>query len=351
MQGLHLDIGSGECLALVGPSGCGKSTALRIASGLLFPDHGRILCDGHDITRTPANERRFGMVTQQNALTPRRSAGRHIALPLEFRGEPAGDIEERVRAEAHQFSVEHLLRRYRSQLSGGEVQAVQLARALVARPRVLLLDEPLARIDLDLRLKLRADVARVRKEYGLTTLLVTADQEDALVLGDRIAVLDRGRLQQVGSPMAVYGRPVNVMVARFLGEPSMNVFEAPVRIVDGQRSYQIGRQSFPAHPPVADRFIDDRALVGVRPESIRIVSAPGRESAARPPLPATVTRSELRGSTTVVVARLDGPSPVELAVVVPGVGPQIGREVGLVLDPSQFHLFDRYTEAALHHPV
>jgi len=338
-------------VALVGASGCGKSTALRIAAGLLFPDHGRLLCDGEDITRTPPNERRFGMVTQQNALTPLRNAGRHIALPLEFRHEPRDDIEERVQAEAHQFSIEHLLRRYRHQLSGGEIQAVQLARALVARPRVLLLDEPLARIDLELRLKLRTDIARVRSRYGLTTLLVTADQEDALVLGDRVAVLDRGQLQQVGSPMEVYRQPVNVTVARFLGEPSMNLFEAPVRIVDGQRIYQIGRQSFPAHPPAADRFLDDRALIGVRPENIRVVSPRHGETAARSPVVATVTRSELRGSSTVVVATVEGSPALELAAVVNGVGPGVGSGVGLLIDPSQFHLFDRYTEAALHHPV
>lgn len=291
------------------------------------------------------------MVTQQNALTPARNAGAHIALPLHFRHEPVADIDERVRAEAHQFSIEHLLRRYRRQMSGGEIQAVQLARALVARPRVLLLDEPLARIDLDLRYKLRSDVARVRSEYGLTTLLVTADQEDALVLGDQLAVLDRGQVQQVGSPMQVYDKPVNVTVARFLGEPAMNVFEARVALVDGQRSYRIGSLSYPAHPPAADRFMNDRALVGVRPEMIKITSRDGGDATARQPLPATVIRSELRGSSTVVVSRVEGAHLIELASVVRGVGPRFGEEVGLVIDPSQFHLFDRYTEAALHHPV
>ncbi len=310
-----------------------------------------MLCDGEDITRTPPNQRRFGMVTQQNALTPARNAAAHIALPLHFRHEPSADIDERVRAEAHRFSIEHLLRRYRRQLSGGETQAVQLARALVARPRVLLLDEPLARIDLDLRHRLRSDISRVRAEDGLTTLLVTADQEDALALGDRIAVLDRGQLQQVGSPMQVYDQPINVTVARFLGEPAMNIFEARVAMVDGQRSYQIGNLSYPAHPPVADRFMNDRALLGVRPEAISITSRDQGGATGRRPLPGTVIRSEHRGSSTVVVARVEGTHPIELASVVNGVGPRIGNEVGLVIDPSQFHLFDRYTEAALHHPV
>lgn len=290
------------------------------------------------------------MVTQQNALTPHRTAGGHIALPLEFRHESKDEIEHRVRSEAHQFSVGHLLTRYRRQLSGGETQAVQLARALIARPRVLLLDEPLARIDLDLRLKLRADVARVRTEYGLTTLLVTADQEDAMVLADRIAVLDHGQLQQVGRPMDVYDRPVNVTVARFLGEPAMNLFEVPVTVIDGQRSYRIGSSTFPAHPPVAERFVGDLALIGIRPESIRLATTREAPATGRAPVDATVRRSEVRGSNTVVHVEIPG-TFTELATVVRGIGPRVGDVVGLVIDPAQFHLFDRYTEAALHHPV
>lgn len=297
------------------------------------------------------------MVTQQNALTPHRSAGAHIALPLQFRGEDHRTIDDRVLAEADQFSIAHLLGRNRGQLSGGEVQAVQLARSLVARPRVLLLDEPLARIDLDLRFKLRADIARVRSHYGLTTLLVTAEQEDAMVLADRVAVLDRGQLQQVGSPMDVYDRPVNVTVARFLGEPAMNIFEAPVTVIDGQRSYRIGSVTFPAHPPIAERFVGDRALLGVRPEAIQLVAPDQTVRGGRMPLRATVERSEIRGSTTVVHVSLetDGGEPnghrIELAAVVHGIGPRPGSTVGVVLDPAAFHLFDRYTEASLHHPV
>lgn len=349
LRGLHLEIASGECLALVGASGCGKSTALRIAAGLVFPDHGRLLCDGIDITTVPPNQRHFGMVTQRNALAPHRTAGGHIALPLEFRHEPKDDIETRVKSEAHQFSVGHLLNRRRHQLSGGETQAVQLARALIARPRVLLLDEPLARIDLDLRHKLRTDVARIRTDYGLTTLLVTAEQEDAMVLADRVAVLDRGQLQQVGRPMDVYDRPVNVTVARFLGEPAMNVFDVPVAMINGQRSYRLGSATFPAHPPAAERFVGDVALVGIRPESIRLVTN-RNEAVGRPPLDATVRRSEVRGSTTVVHVEIPG-TFTELATVVPYVGPRVGQTVGVAIDPAQFHLFDRYTEAALHHPL
>jgi ABC-type sugar transport system ATPase subunit len=171
-----------------------------------------------------------------------------------------------------------------------------------------------------------------------------------MVLADQIAILDHGQLQQVGPPMGVYDRPVNVTVARFLGEPAMNVFEVPVTVVDGQRSYRIGASTFPAHPPVAERFVGDLALIGIRPESIRLVTARDAHTDSRPPLDATVRRSEVRGSTTVVHVEIPG-TFTELATVVHGIGPRVGDVVGVTIDPAQFHLFDRYTEAALHHPV
>jgi ABC-type sugar transport system ATPase subunit len=153
--------------------------------------------------------------------------------------------------------------------------------------------------------------------------------------------------------MAVYDRPVNATVARFLGEPAMNLFEAPVAVIGGQRSYRIGSATYPAHPPVADRFVGDRALLGVRPETIRLVAPESIPAAGHPPVRATVTRSEIRGSTTVVHVAIDrtGADSLELAAVVHGIGPRPGDRIGVVLDPSGFHLFDRYTEAALHHPV
>ncbi len=351
LTGLNLQIDDGEFFSIVGRSGCGKSTALRIAAGLETPDHGRIRCDHQDITNTPPYERKFGMVTQQNALLRFRNAGRNISLPLELRKENHGEIKDRVTSEAEQFTVAHLLRQRKGQLSGGETQAVQLARALVARPRVLLLDEPFARIDLDLRLKLRGDVVRVQREYGVTTLLVTGNQEDAMVLSDRLAVLDSGRLQQVGSPIEVYDRPINVTVAKFLGEPAMNVLSVPVVDDRGMREYVIGGARFPAHPPITERFLGGNALVGIRPE--RIVVDQRRSERA---IPAEVERIELRGSSTVVGLRFlhgstsNGRRPDVLATV-NGVGPKVGASVGVVLDPAQFHLFDAYTEAALVHPL
>jgi ABC-type sugar transport system ATPase subunit len=351
LVGLHLTVESGECVALVGSSGCGKSTALRIAAGLETPDDGEVLCDGEVITRMAPRRRGFGMVTQQNALVGSRTARGNVALPLEVRRTHRDEIAARVDEDAELFSVGHLLGRRQDQLSGGEIQAVQLARALVARPRVVLLDEPLARIDGTLRLKLRGDVARVQRQYGLSTLLVTADQEDAMVLADRIAVLERGRLQQVAPPMELYDHPTNVTVATFLGEPAMNII--PATVVEGGRlrAYRVGAQRFPAHAPVAERFFGRDVLVGIRPEDVRIESRQGEGH-----LPATVERTEVRGSTSVVRVVVDGPvdrsgtGPLTVVSVSRSFGIRPGDHVGVDLDPTRFHLFDRFTEAALAHP-
>lgn len=349
---LHLTAESGECLAVVGPSGCGKSTALRIAAGLETPDHGEVFCDGEVITRMAPRRRGFGMVTQQNALVASRSARGNVALPLEIRRTHRGEIATRVADDAELLSVAHLLERPSTELSGGEVQAVQLARALIARPRVLLLDEPLARIDGVLRLKLRADMTRVQRQFGLTTLLVTADQEDAMVIADRVAVLDRGRLQQVGKPLELYDEPINAAVATFLGEPAMNII--PATVVEGGRlrAYRIGSRRIPAHAPVAERFFGRDVLVGIRPEDVRVETRVGEDH-----LPARVDRIEVRGSTTVVRLLIDdlvdpsGTGPLPLQAVSRGYGVRPGADVGIALDPTRLHLFDRRTGEAVAHPA
>ena len=351
LVGLHLPVESGEFFAIIGSSGCGKSTALRIAAGLETADHGEIVCDGQVITRLPSHKRGFGMVTQQNALLRNRSARRNIALPLELQRTHRSEISTRVREDADRLAISHLLDRRRAELSGGEVQAVQLTRAMIARPRVLLLDEPLARIDLDLRTRLRSDLARIQRQDGSTTLLVTADQEDAMVLADRIALLHHGHLQQVGPPLQLHDRPVNTTVATFLGDPSMNIIPAHVVDDGGLRFYLIGDQRFPAHPPVAARFAGRRALVGIRPDDIKIDQRVDGDA-----IPALVRQTEFRGSSTVIGATVEGSDragddALHVKISCRGVGPRPGETVGLHLDGTRFHLFDPYTEAALAHPI
>lgn len=348
LLGLHLSVADGEFVAIVGSSGCGKSTALRIAAGLETADSGHIVVDGQVIDHVLARDRRFGLATQQNALVGHRTAEGNIALPLEVRMVHRKDINRRVRDEAKQFGVGHLLRRRRSQLSGGEVQAVQIARALVARPRVLLLDEPLARIDLELRHRLRTDLARIQREYGVTTVLVTADQEDAMVLSDRIALLDDGVLQQVGHPMDLYEQPVNTTVARFLGDPPMNLLVADVTGHDAGHAYDLAGQSVACRHRTAGHA-GSRALLGVRPERL-VLRSPEDESATL----AVVSRTEPRGSHTILelssdAIRDESGQPVTLKVSHRGFGARVGDRVGVWFDPESLHLFDLRTGAALGH--
>lgn len=348
LVGLYLHLADGELVAVVGSSGCGKSTALRIAAGLETADSGHIVVNGHAIDHLPPKDRQFGLATQRNALVGHRTAEGNIALPLEVRMLHRRDIARRVRAEAEQFGVEYLLDRRRGQLSGGEIQAVQFARALVARPRVLLLDEPFARIDLDLRHRLRADLARIQRDYGVTTLLVTADQEDAMVLADRIALLDRGVLQQVGHPMDLYEHPVNTVVAGFLGDPPMNVLAASV-VADGANvSYEVGGRRVACRHRTA-RHLGPRALVGVRPE--RVILRPETDDGA---ITMVVRRAEPRGSHTILRLRAererdDDGNPLEVTVSRRGVFSRVGDRIGVSFDPDSLHVFDRGTGAALGH--
>ncbi len=352
LVGLNLDIPSGEFFALVGSSGCGKSTAVRIAAGLETPDHGDIRADGRVITHVPTRDRAFGLVTQENALVSNRTAAGNISLPLKARMLHRDDISQRVTAEAEQFGIGYLLDRRRSELSGGETQAVQLARALVARPNVLLLDEPLARIDSALRLRLRDDLIRIQREYGVTTLLITADQGDAMVLADRTAVLDDGRLQQIGLPIDLYRRPVNLAVAGFFGDPGMNLIHVDIVDAGGFRQFMIGGYHYPADHIPAQRFVAPTAVIGARPEDIRL----GLDGRPGPAIRGVVDRVESRGSSAVVHLRTegltsaDGTGDMQLVAVCRGLGPRIGDPVDAVIDPVLVHLFDSITGAALHHP-
>lgn len=352
LVGLNIEIRSGEFFALVGSSGCGKSTAMRIAAGLESLDFGNIRADGRVITDVLPRDRGFGMVTQRNALLQSRTAEGNISLPLEARRVRHDVRAQRVFAEAHKLGVGHLLDRRRKELSGGETQAVQMARALVARPLVLLLDEPMARIDTELRLQLRNDLIRLQSGYGVTTLLITADQEDAMVLADRVAVLDAGHLQQIGSPMDLYRQPVNTVVAAFFGEPQMNLLDVRVERDGALPHYVVGGYRIPAHHGPAGRFVGGRALVGIRPEDLRLESDQHHRS-----LQTVVERVENRGSSTVLHLRSEGgvgdtgERGVSLIATCRGPGPRISDRVGVVIDPARLHLFDPFTGAALLHPI
>ncbi len=228
VDGVNLSIREGEFLVLLGPSGCGKTTLLRMIAGLERPTAGEIVIGGQRMDGdVPPRARGIAMVFQSYALYPHRTVFRNIAFPLEAAGMPRAAIDQKVRWAAELFSITRYLDRYPRQLSGGERQRVALCRALVRDPQVFLLDEPLANLDAKLRNTARDELKRFQRQIKRTTVYVTHDQVEAMGLGDRIAVMDRGRVRQIGTPQEVYENPVDTFVATFVGQPPMNLIEVP----------------------------------------------------------------------------------------------------------------------------
>ncbi|MBL9115952.1 MAG: ABC transporter ATP-binding protein [Verrucomicrobiaceae bacterium] len=218
---VSLEIEQGELFFLLGPSGCGKTTLLRHIAGFYEPDSGQIFFGPHDVTNVPPHERHTGMMFQSYALWPHLNVNENVAFGLEERSVPKSEIDHMVRDALEMVQLDGLGKRRIAQLSGGQQQRVALARALVIRPQVFLLDEPLSNLDAKLRLEMRSEIRRLCKQFGLTGIYVTHDREEALAMGDRLAVMDGGKIMQVGSPMEVYRHPANQMVAEFMGETNL----------------------------------------------------------------------------------------------------------------------------------
>src|SRR5919198_257744 len=269
---VSLEIGDGEFFSLLGPSGCGKTTTLRMIAGFERPDTGHIVLQGDDVTDVPANRRAVNMVFQQYALFPHMSVYDNVAFGLKVKRVPRSEHRERVQGMLRVVSLEGLDRRRARQLSGGQQQRVALARALVNRPAALLLDEPLGALDVKLRKQMQLELKRIQNELGTTFVYVTHDQEEALAMSDRIAVMNRGVVEQIGDPREIYERPQTAFVADFIG--SLNSLEfriddivggyAVMRVADGQRIVvPVG----PGHRP------GDNIRIAVRPERVQIAPA------------------------------------------------------------------------------
>jgi sn-glycerol 3-phosphate transport system ATP-binding protein len=349
VEDLSLTIASGEVLVLVGPSGCGKSTALRMIAGLEKPTAGAIVIGGVDVSGLGPRERDLAMVFQNYALYPHLNVFRNIAFPLKERRVARAEIEQRVRQVADMLELGELLRRKPGQLSGGQRQRVAMARALVREPRAFLLDEPLSNLDAKLRAQVRGELKALLGRIGVTSLYVTHDQVEAMTLGDRIAVLDRGRLQQLGTPDDVFDRPANLFVAAFMGSPPMNLLRGRA---DG------GRLSAGPLRLSADGAPDGDVVVGFRPEAlslgpgalemqVEVVEPLGTETLVHGSIEGDLVRPEdVTGEASELPALAGGRATIA-ARLGPRERPAVGERVPLGLDVDGVHLCDARTGRAL----
>jgi multiple sugar transport system ATP-binding protein len=285
----HLDllVRDGEFLVLVGPSGCGKTTALRVVAGLLIPTAGQVLIDGHDVERVPPADRDLAMVFQSYALYPHMTVRQNMAFALRLARVSKQEVAARVASAADTLGLTALLDRRPRSLSGGQRQRVAMGRAIVRQPRGFLMDEPLSNLDAKLRVRMRAEIARLQRSLGTTTLYVTHDQVEAMTMADRIAVLHDGTLQQVGTPEELFDRPANVFVAAFIGNPPINIVAGRFDTGDdGRPVLRVGRQTVALpravdSPPAVRASASGDVLVGIRPHDVQTEPVPGQPAALR----------------------------------------------------------------------
>ncbi len=274
VKDINLTVNHKEFMALLGPSGSGKSTTLYLIAGIYRPSSGKIFFDDRDVTNLPPKDRNIGLVFQNWALYPHMRVYDNIAFPLRIKKLPENEIRKKVLETAKMLRIEKLLNRYPWQLSGGQQQRVAIARALVKEPDVLLLDEPLSNLDAQLRISVRAELKRLQKKLGITTIYVTHDQAEALAMADRIAVINNGRIIQIGTPEQVYTKPATVFVGGFLGNPPMNFVEGEIVEEKGKLYIVIAGQKIfaPAHyEPIIRRGGWRKVVVGFRPEDTMIL--------------------------------------------------------------------------------
>jgi multiple sugar transport system ATP-binding protein len=347
VDSLDLEIEDGEFLVLVGPSGCGKSTALRMLAGLEDISAGEIRIGDRVVNRVAPAERDVAMVFQSYALYPHMTVYDNLAFGLRNKKVPKDEIDRRVRDAAQILDMGELVERKPKQLSGGQRQRVALGRAIVREPAVFLMDEPLSNLDAALRVQTRAEILKLQQRLHTTTIYVTHDQVEAMTMGDRIAVLRGGVLQQVGTPHELYTRPRNVFVARFIGSPAMNVVDAE-QSSDGGRDV-LTSKGFEIELPqgTLDR-VDGAArgglVVGFRPEHLELAGEDAGSERAR--IPATVDVVEYLGDEQLVhlhsgEVQLMAKLPVDTGRV------EVGREVTLAVPLEKLHLFDRESERSV----
>ncbi|AXA42005.1 ABC transporter ATP-binding protein (plasmid) [Rhizobium leguminosarum] len=361
IRNLNMTIRDGEFLVLVGPSGCGKSTALRMIAGLEEITDGRLTINGAVVNDLAPRDRDIAMVFQSYALYPHLTVAENIGFGLRVRGLDKADIARKVQETAKLLELEDYLARKPAQLSGGQRQRVAMGRALARSPQAFLMDEPLSNLDARLRGQMRAEIARMQKMSGITTVYVTHDQVEAMTMGDRVAVMRSGVLQQLGTPRSLYDQPANLFVASFMGSPAMNLLAADLFVTEngpearfGQASILFSGEVLAERPRIASAA--GRAVVlGIRPEAFRPVDAGG--------LVGSVAFIEDLGANLLVHVDVEAAdrlkslsaeeddvtlSAPQLRVIVDGTNRvKIGERLSLAADPARIHVFDAATEAAI----
>ena len=345
VDGLDIDIRDGEFLTLLGPSGCGKSTALACIAGLERPSGGRVAFDNKNVTDLEPHQRNVAMVFQDYALYPHMSVQDNMAFGLRQQRVDNQTALRQVATAAEMLDLNPLLDRRPAELSGGQRQRVAVGRAVVRNPAVLLMDEPLSNLDAGLRIRTRTEIKRLQRELGTTSIFVTHDQEEAMVLSDRVAVMRAGRLQQVGPPMDVYRRPENLFVAAFIGSPAMNFLDVALQRDDGilKANLDDGTLELPLkavdQASLAGLGQVRKILLGIRPTDLlvgaeRDVMLDGKVFLVEPVGPVTYVDVDVGGVALKAVADPDAP-------------PSVGDRVRLGASAARVHLFDRESEARL----
>lgn len=356
VKDLSLEVRDGEFMVLLGPSGCGKTTTLRMISGLEEPSEGRIFIGDRLVADpgagvfVPPKDRDIAMVFQSYALYPHMTVYDNIAFPLKLRKVPKREVDQRVREVAELLGLSDLLRRKPRELSGGQRQRVALGRAIVRKPQVFLMDEPLSNLDAKLRVKMRAELKKLQRQLGVTTIYVTHDQVEAMTMGDRIAVINQGVLQQVGTPDEVYDRPANVFVGGFIGSPPMNFMEASVVEDDSGVWADFGEFKLKFLEDQVEvlrgsNLIGEEVVFGIRPEDIydamfAQVKIPGENM-----VKAKVEIVENLGSERIVHLRVG--SITFLGSFHSDSKVKEGQEVDVVFDMKKTHIFNKKTQKAI----
>jgi len=347
VNNFSLDIKDKEFLVLLGPSGCGKTTTLRCISGLEIADEGKIFIDEKDVTKTRASQRDIAFVFQLYALYPILTAHDNIAFPLKAQRYNKERIKEEVNKVAELLQIKHILHKKPKELSGGDMQRVALGRAMVRRPKAFLLDEPIGTLDAKFREEMRVELKRLHIDIGATTVYVTHDQVEAMSMGDRIAVMNLGILQQVGTPHEVYTKPSNIFVANFIGSPGMNFINCEPKRRDGEFMLKLLKDEiYILIPEEIQKLIknkvngDKKLVLGVRPEDVSF-SMKKEESS----LTVKVYVIEETGSYNIIDVNL-GSEMIKVRTL-PIVKPSIGETAYVSFDMKRISIFDKETESSI----